>query len=86
MLVMLGAVASSMAIPRLLGTAIDSALSDGVRADLAILAGVIIGLGLIRGLTGYFQSYLSEGVSQRGRLRHQERVLREAPEAELRVP
>ena len=65
MLVMLGAVASSMAIPRLLGTAIDSALSDGVRADLAILAGVIIGLGLIRGLTGYFQSYLSEGVSQR---------------------
>ena len=64
-LVMLGAVASSMAIPRLLGTAIDSALSDGVRADLAILAGVIIGLGLVRGLTGYFQSYLSEGVSQR---------------------
>ena len=64
-LVMLGAVASSMAIPRLLGTAIDSALSGGVRADLAILAGVIIGLGLIRGLTGYFQSYLSEGVSQR---------------------
>ena len=65
MLVMLGAVASSMAIPRLLGTAIDSALVGGVRADLAILAGVIIGLGLIRGLTGYFQSYLSEGVSQR---------------------
>ena len=64
-LVMLGAVASSMAIPRLLGTAIDSALADGVRADLAILAGVIMGLGLIRGLTGYFQSYLSEGVSQR---------------------
>ena len=64
-LVMLGAVASSMAIPRLLGTAIDSALAGGVRADLAILAGVIIGLGLIRGLTGYFQSYLSEGVSQR---------------------
>ena len=64
-LVMLGAVASSMAIPRLLGTAIDSALADGVRADLAVLAGVIIGLGLIRGLTGYFQSYLSEGVSQR---------------------
>ena len=64
-LVMLGAVASSMAIPRLLGTAIDSALAGGVRADLAILAGVIIGLGLVRGLTGYFQSYISEGVSQR---------------------
>ncbi len=64
-LTMLGAVASSMAVPRLLGTAIDRALVSGFQADLAILAGAIIGLGLIRGITGYFQSYLSEGVSQR---------------------
>jgi ATP-binding cassette subfamily B protein len=64
-LAMFGAVAASMAIPRLLGTAIDESLTNGVRRDLAILAGAIIGLGLLRGVTGYVQSYLSEGVSQR---------------------
>ncbi|MDA1348276.1 MAG: ABC transporter ATP-binding protein [Chloroflexi bacterium] len=64
-LAMFGAVASSMAIPRLLGTAIDESLTNGVRRDLAILAGTIFGLGLLRGVTGYVQSYLSEGVSQR---------------------
>ena len=64
-LAMFVAVAASMAIPRLLGTAIDESLTNGVRRDLAILAGAIIGLGLLRGVTGYVQSYLSEGVSQR---------------------
>ena len=62
---MVSAVISSMAIPRLLGTAIDQSLESGANADLAIVAGSIIALGLFRGITGYIQSYFSEGVSQR---------------------
>ena len=64
-LAMLGAVAFSVAIPRLLGTAIDEVLSSGARSDLAILAATIVGLGLLLGVSRYIQSYLSEGVSQR---------------------
>ncbi|MEE2885242.1 MAG: ABC transporter ATP-binding protein [Chloroflexota bacterium] len=64
-LAMVCAVMSSMAIPRLLGTAIDQSLESGENAELVILAGSIIALGLFRGITGYVQSYFSEGVSQR---------------------
>lgn len=64
-LAMVSAVISSMAIPSLLGTAIDQSLESGENAELLIIAGSIIALGLFRGITGYVQSYFSEGVSQR---------------------
>ena len=64
-LAMLGAVAFSVAIPRLLGTAIDEVLTGGAQSDLALLAGTIVGVGLLLGVARYVQSYLSEGVSQR---------------------
>ena len=64
-LAMVSAVISSMAIPSLLGTAIDQSLESGENAELLIIAGSIIALGLFRVITGYVQSYFSEGVSQR---------------------
>ena len=61
---MFGAVLSSMLIPRLLGSAIDLALTTGLRSDLLLLAGGIVAIGLMRGLFGYGQHYLAESVSQ----------------------
>ena len=58
-------IAAQVSIPGLLGTAIDEALESGVRSQLVILAGAIMAMGLVRGVTGYVQQYLSEGISQR---------------------
>ncbi|MBI4297370.1 MAG: ABC transporter ATP-binding protein [Chloroflexi bacterium] len=55
----------SLAVPRLMGFAIDAALSRGSRTYLFVLAGAILGLSLFRGLFYYGQSYLSEFVAQR---------------------
>ena len=62
---MLGATAAAMVVPRLLGTAIDSALTSGLQSQFLLLAGGIIAVSLLRGLFGYGQNYLAEEVSQR---------------------
>ena len=66
---MVVAVLSAVAIPRLLGVAIDEALASGLRRQLLLMAGMagsILLLGVLRGVTGYAQTYLSQDVSQRG--------------------
>ncbi|MBI2872039.1 MAG: ABC transporter ATP-binding protein [Chloroflexi bacterium] len=54
----------AMAVPRLLGAAIDVALGSGNRASLLFLAGSILGVSVLRGAFSYGQSYLGEAVSQ----------------------
>ena len=56
---------SIMAIPSLLGSAIDEAVASGLRSELFRLAAAIVGVSLMRGLFSYGQSYLAEAVSQR---------------------
>ena len=62
---MMVATLSAVVIPRLLGNAIDEALTDGGRGQLILLAGAILVISVIRGIFSYGQSYLSEGISQR---------------------
>ncbi len=54
-----------MLIPRLTGQAIDLALSSGDRNTLLIIALAIAGAGLIRSIIGYWQTYMSEYLSQK---------------------
>ena len=62
---MSGATLSSMAVPLLLGNAIDGALESGVQRQLLLLALAILAVSALRGIFGYGQSYLAEAVSQR---------------------
>jgi ATP-binding cassette subfamily B protein len=55
----------ALAIPRLLGTAIDHALEGGGIGRLLLLAFLVLAISLVRGLLSYGQSYLAEAVSQR---------------------
>ncbi len=55
----------AIAIPRLLGTAIDSALESGLQSRLLFFASLMLGIAVVRGLFGYAQQYLAEVVSQR---------------------
>ncbi|MBI4287672.1 MAG: ABC transporter ATP-binding protein [Chloroflexi bacterium] len=57
--------ALALSIPRLTGQAIDLALSPGSPNRLALLALGIAGAGILRGVFGYWQSYLSEFLSQK---------------------
>jgi ABC-type multidrug transport system fused ATPase/permease subunit len=54
-----------LAIPRLLGSGIDTILDNGERSTLWILSGVIIGAAILRGLAMYTQRYLNEVVAQK---------------------
>ncbi|MBI4199479.1 MAG: ABC transporter ATP-binding protein [Chloroflexi bacterium] len=56
---------SSLAVPPLLGGAVDAVLSSGGRDLLVTLALAIVGASLLRGLSGFGQMYLGEAVSQR---------------------
>ena len=56
---------SIMAIPVLLGSAIDEAVSSGLRSQLLRLAGLILLVSLLRALLSYGQGYLAEAVSQK---------------------
>ena len=56
---------SAMVIPRMLGDAIDEALASGLQSKLLVLAGVILGFSLLRGIFSYGQRYLSEALSQK---------------------
>jgi ABC-type multidrug transport system fused ATPase/permease subunit len=52
-------------IPRLTGQAIDLALSSGDRNSLLLIALTVAGAGLLRCILSYWQSYMSEYLSQR---------------------
>lgn len=55
----------ALAIPRLIGRAIDIALSSGQPNSLILIALGIAVAGLLRSIFGYWQSYLSEFLSQK---------------------
>ena len=56
---------ANLAIPRLLGTAIDETLTRGLRSEQIQLAVVIILLSILRGFGGYFEHYVIEVISGR---------------------
>ena len=55
----------ALAIPRLAGQAIDLALSSSQIRTLIFMALAIAGVGLLRSILTYWQSYLAEFLSQR---------------------
>ncbi|MBI2165868.1 MAG: ABC transporter ATP-binding protein [Chloroflexi bacterium] len=56
---------SAIAIPRLMGQAVDQVLGQGSLSGLLTLALLILGLSVLRGAFAYGQSYVGEWVSQR---------------------
>jgi ATP-binding cassette subfamily B protein len=58
-------VALALVIPRLTGRAIDQALSSTQRNALVFTALMIIGAGVLRSILSYWQTYLSEYLSQK---------------------
>ncbi len=61
---LIGSTLLSLAIPRFLGIAIDSALEGSQTGDLVMWAALVLAVTLVRGGFGYGQSYFSEHVSQ----------------------
>ena len=57
--------ASSMAIPWILGEAIDTVVSQGERSFLILAVVVVLGAAALRGISAYGHSYLSDIVSQK---------------------
>ena len=57
--------AFSLAVPWMLGEAIDTVISSGERSFLILAAGVVIGASALRGIFAYVHRYLSEVVSQK---------------------
>jgi ATP-binding cassette subfamily B protein len=55
----------SLAIPRMLGIGIDTALGQGERGFLVVAALVVLGASILRGLSGYGNTYFSEVISQK---------------------
>jgi ATP-binding cassette, subfamily B, bacterial len=55
----------AMVIPRLTGQAIDQALSSTQRSALVVTALLIVGAGVLRSIVSYWQTYLSEYLSQK---------------------
>ncbi|MBI3040353.1 MAG: hypothetical protein HYY80_01640 [Chloroflexi bacterium] len=55
----------ALLIPRLSGQAIDLALSASDRHSLSLIALGVVGAGLLRSILSYWQSYISEYLSQR---------------------
>jgi ATP-binding cassette subfamily B protein len=60
-----GGAGLALAIPRFTGQAVDVALSSGRPHMLVLLAAAIAGAGILRSILSYWQSYLSEFLSQR---------------------
>ena len=61
---LLGSTLLSLAVPRLLGITIDTALGDGRTSTLVLLALLVLIVSLARGGFAYGQSYLAEYLSQ----------------------
>jgi ATP-binding cassette subfamily B protein len=57
--------AFSLAVPWMLGEAIDTVINSGERSFLALAAGVVIGASVLRGIAAYGHRYISEVVSQK---------------------
>ena len=57
--------AFSLAVPWMLGEAIDTVINSGERSFLVLAAGVVIGASVLRGIAGYGHRYISEVVSQK---------------------
>ncbi len=62
---LIGASLAYLAIPRLLGAAIDSVLESGTRSHLFYIALAVLGVSVVRGLLSFGQTYLAEALSQR---------------------
>ena len=62
---LLATTAFSLAVPRMLGEAIDTVISSGERSFLILAAGVVIGASILRGIFAYGYRYLGEVLSQR---------------------
>ena len=54
-----------LALPKLLGTAIDSAIKSGLRSSLIYLALAVVGVSAVRGISAFWQTYLGEVLSQK---------------------
>jgi ATP-binding cassette subfamily B protein len=61
---MIASTLAALAVPRMLGQAIDTALASGLQSRLLLLAVVIVLFSLLRGFFSYGQRYLSESLSQ----------------------
>ena len=59
-----GSTLLSLAIPRIIGITIDTALEKGEARDLILLASLVLAFSLVRGAFAYGQSYLAEYISQ----------------------
>ena len=55
---------SALAIPKLLGVAIDEALTAGLRSEQLRIAALILAASVVRGLSGFGQNYVLESVAQ----------------------
>ncbi|MSQ12148.1 MAG: ABC transporter ATP-binding protein [Dehalococcoidia bacterium] len=64
-LCLIGASVATLAVPRLLGSAVDHALSEEKMSALVALALAIVGVSALRGVLSYGLTYLSEAVAQR---------------------
>ena len=61
---MVVATLAAMAVPKLLGSAIDQALTSGLRRELLILGLAIVLISVLRGIFSYLQNYMAEALSQ----------------------
>ena len=62
---LIGSTLLSLAIPRLLGITINTALEHGQTSELVLLASLVLVISIFRGGFAYGQSYLAEYLSQR---------------------
>ena len=62
---MAGSIVALLIIPRLVGSAIDTALEGGSRTDLLLQAGAIVAMAAVQGVLRYIDEYTSEIVVQR---------------------
>ncbi len=62
---MIATTVSSMAVPYMLGTAIDEAIGNGTRSTVIFIAVGVILISILRGILSFGQSYLAEALSQK---------------------
>ncbi|MDO8472396.1 MAG: ABC transporter ATP-binding protein [Dehalococcoidia bacterium] len=55
----------SLAVPRIIGKAIDTGVGNGDRRFLMLAALAVVGIAALRGLSAYLQSYLGEFIAAR---------------------
>jgi ATP-binding cassette subfamily B protein len=61
----IGVTVFALAIPRILGTAVDEVVQSGEFRQLVVLALAILVLSILRGVAAYGQQYLGESLGQR---------------------